>query len=384
AACGLKNVLTFKSDTGMMGGKTAHEFMLLSEGGEDSLVICESCGYRANMDVAVSEISNTEPSGLKREEVYTPGITDIAALAKFLQISERDIAKAAVFKRADTKTPVVVFLRGDLEVNEAKLRRVAGCEILPLGDDFETSLRLGFVGAIGLAKEEAEIYFDRSLEGKTGFVTGANREDYHITGVNIEECSVDSFHDLAKAREGDSCPECGSPLTVRRGIEVGNIFQLSDRYSKAMNMTYTDAENILKNPLMGCYGIGIGRLMACVIEDNHDDFGPVWPRAIAPYDLHICCLSANDEGIAGLAAELYADMNGYCGVLMDDRQVSAGVQFADADLIGAPVRVILSRRNTDNNVAEVVSRDKKNKTFVSLDTLSEFLRDLVKLGWESV
>jgi len=336
------------------------------------------------MDVALSGISPNEPSGLKREEVHTPGITDIEALAEFLNINKRDIAKATVFKRSDTEAPVIVFLRGDLEVNEAKLRRTVGCEILPLGKEDETSLCLGFIGAIGFDDGGVEVFWDRSLEGKTGFVTGANRKDYHIVGIDIDECPVSRFHDLAKAREGDTCPECRSPLSVRRGIEVGNIFQLGDRYTKAMDMTYADTENKLKHPIMGCYGIGVGRLMACVVEDNHDEFGPIWPRSIAPYDLHICRLSANDADIIEFAARLYDCLSDSCEVLMDDRPVSAGVQFADADLIGAPVRVILSRRNMDKGVAEVVSRDKKSRDFISLETLPGVLKNLVNSGWESL
>ena len=383
-ACGLKNMLVVSSDTGMMGGKTAHEFMLLSEGGEDSLVLCERCSYRSNMDVAESQLLPGEPSGMSRAEVHTPGITDIAALAAFLKISEKDVAKAAVFKRADTSAPVVVFLRGDLEVNETKLQRAAGCTILPAVPEDNLPLCLGYVGVLGIQEGEAEVYYDRSLEGMKGFVTGANKVDYHMTGVDIEECSVHRFLDLAKVREGDLCPVCSSPLTIKRGIEVGNIFQLGDRYTKAMGMTYTDEHNEQRIPLMGCYGIGVGRLLACVIEDNHDEYGPVWPRRIAPYDVHICCLSGRDMDIADYADKLYGDMSALYDVIMDDRAASAGVQFADADLIGAPIRVILSRKNMDKGVAEIVFRNSKRSNEIPLGDLKDFLKTLLESETEPV
>jgi prolyl-tRNA synthetase len=376
---GLGNVKVIKSDTGMMGGSTAHEFMYICDGGEDSIVYCESCGYAANMEVAVS----TPPAPIVGEEkeiqeVHTPGIKDIESLAEFLGVLPMQTIKAAVFARKDNNKPVVVFVRGDLEVNETKVTKVVKAEIYPLTDYSESDLDFGFIGPVGLKAEGAEVIFDKSLDGLQNMVCGANKTDYHLKNVSVPRDLKDvKFVDVASVGEGHSCSFCGNPLKITRGIEVGNIFQLGDKYTKSMNMTYLDQNGRLQTPIMGCYGIGVGRLLACIIEEHHDQYGPIWPITVAPWQVHICILNNNVEEVRNTGMDLYHKLGSKFEVVVDDRNVSAGFQLADADLIGVPVRVIVSKRNLENGEVEVVTRDKSTKVNVKLEEVEAFISDLI-------
>ncbi len=362
---GLNNVISILSDTGMMGGQKAHEFMYLSDGGEDSIVYCENCDYRSNMDVAVSHIHREESEEQEIQEVHTPGIKDIAELAKFLNVKESKTMKATVFFRKDNEKTVVAFIRGDLQVNELKLEKYLGSEVFPLTDYEGVDLAFGSIGAYNLNAKNIQVVYDKSLEGEKNLACGANKEDYHLQGISVErDLKIHEFVDIAKVNQGDTCVYCGSPLKLSRGIEVGNIFQLGTKYSKSMGMEYMDEDGKLQTPIMGCYGIGVGRLLACVIEDNHDDFGPIWPKAVAPWLVHICMLNKNE--VNDLGQEIYNDLKKDWDVLLDDRGMGAGAQFADADLLGAPVRVILSKRNVANGQVEIVTRDKSIKKLVPI------------------
>ncbi|HHU50140.1 MAG: proline--tRNA ligase [Caldicoprobacterales bacterium] len=375
---GLNNVIAIQSDTGMMGGRVAHEFMYLSDGGEDTLVYCEKCDYKSNMEVAVSEIKKQSVQEQEIKEVHTPDIKDIEKLAEFLNIDESRTMKATVFFRKDNEMPVVVFLRGDLQVNEVKLRKVLGTEVFPLNDYEGVDLCFGFIGAYNLNARNVQVIFDKSLEGEKNLVCGANKVDYHITGVSVDrDLKVDKFFDVAKVSEGDACVHCGGRLKVSRGIEIGNIFQLGTKYSESMNMHYMDEDGKLQTPIMGCYGIGVGRLLACVIEDNHDEYGPIWPKAVAPWLIHICMLNQSQEEVNDLGHRLYNELSKEWEVLLDDRGAAAGVQFADADLLGAPVRIILSKRNVANGQVEIVSRDKKIKKLVPVPDVRQAVSDVL-------
>jgi prolyl-tRNA synthetase len=369
---GLKNVMAIQSDTGMMGGRKAHEFMYLSEGGEDTIVFCENCDYKSNMEVAVSKIHKESAQEQEIQEVHTPDIKDIEKLAEFLNIKESQTMKATVFFRRDNEQPVVVFVRGDLQVNEVKLRKILGTEVFPLVDYDGIDLCFGFIGAYNLNAKNVQVMYDKSLEGEKNLACGANKTDYHLVGVSVErDLKVDRFVDVAKVSEGEACVHCGSPLKVSRGIEVGNIFQLGTKYTESMNMQYMDEDGKLQTPIMGCYGIGVGRLLACVIEDNHDEYGPIWPKAVAPYLVHICVLNQSQEEVNQLGWQLYDELREDYDVILDDRGAAAGVQFADADLLGAPVRIILSKRNAGNGQVEIVTRDKKIKKLVPVDTVRQ-------------
>jgi len=375
---GLRNVVAIESDTGMMGGQKAHEFMYLSDGGEDTIVLCDQCGYQSNMEVAVSSIQKEPCEEQPMEEVHTPGVRDIEALAEFLSVPESRTMKATVFSRRDNKIPVVVFVRGDLQVNEVKLKKILGTEVDPLTDYEGVDLCFGFIGAYHLNTEGIQVLYDKSLEGETNLACGANRKDYHIRGVSVpRDLDIREFVDVAKVKEGDACVKCGSPLKVRRGIEAGNIFQLGTKYTRSMGMQYMDENGTLQTPLMGCYGIGVGRLLSCVLEDNHDEYGPIWPKSVAPWLIHICMLNDTQEGIRELGLRLYQELGQKWDTLLDDRGAAAGVQFADADLLGAPVRIILSKRNIAKGQVEITTRDKRIKTMVPIEEVQKKVGEIL-------
>lgn len=376
---GLDNVVSVKSDSGMMGGNIAHEFMYLSNDGEDSLVMCDHCGYRSNMEVATSCIPNApECSDADIEEVYTENITDIESLCNYLSISSLSTIKAAVFLREDSHKPVVAFVRGDLQVNEAKLKKVIGTGVLPLNDCDGMDLCFGFIGPRGLETKDVEIVYDKSLENGKNMVCGANKENYHLKGISVgRDFEVPEFFDIAKVNEGDLCPICHKPLVIRRGIEVGNIFQLGDKYTKSMNMTYIDENGKSQIPIMGCYGIGVGRLLACILEEHHDQYGPIWPKSVAPWQVHICVLNNSVPEVKSVGETLYEKLSKRYEVILDDRDISAGMQFADADLLGVPIRIIVSKRNVTNAQVEIVTRDKKFKEIIAIDKVQNILEDLI-------
>lgn len=383
ARVGIPEVVPVASDTGMMGGSGAHEYMLLCDAGEDKIVTCNECNYSANMDVAVclpQEPATTNLEELK--EVHTPETKTIDALEEFLNIPRTHFAKAVVYYRIDTDETVVVFIRGDKEVNETKLRNILKVDdehLVPKTEEDNDGICYGFIGPIGLNPTvKTVIVYDKSLENEASLVAGANKTDYHMTGINIKRDIVDAkFVDVAKVSEGDICEKCGKKaLKISNGIEVGNIFKLGEKYTKAMNMSYLDENGKAKTPIMGCYGIGVGRLMASVLEAKATDKKVNWPRSIAPFDVHICALdyTKNDE-VKKEADELYNTLisKGY-DVLLDDRAKSPGVKFADADLIGATLRIVVSGRNLENGKLEVkISGDDEAK-IIDKDKIFEFMQ----------
>lgn len=361
ARAGVPEVIAVKADSGMMGGNVSHEFMMLTPIGEDSIVICPECGYRANMEAAdcIVENENQLPAA-ELTKVHTPGTKTIEALTELLKVPVQNTAKAVVYQRNKDDSFVVVFIRGDLETNDTKIKNYLGDAVHAATIDADSPVVAGFIGPVGLP-ENVTVIFDRSLKGIDYLVCGANEEDYHYTGLNVErDLGKVHYVDVAKAVDGGICPHCGKhALTISRGIEVGNIFQLGTKYTKAMNMTYTDPDGNSQYPIMGCYGIGVGRLVASVAEVRHDDYGPIWPMSIAPWQVHICCLRADNEQVKGFADGLYEELERRgVEVLYDDRDIRPGAMFSDADLLGVPVRVIVSPKNLDQQVVEVVTRDK--------------------------
>ena len=380
ARAGIPEVIAVASDSGMMGGSVSHEYMLLTEVGEDSIVICNECDYSANMEAA-ENIVNNESKGNVAELtcIETPDCKTIEDVCAFLKSDVKDSCKAVVYqKNADDKF-VVAFVRGDYEVNETKLRNLVGAEIHPAEITVDSPLVAGYIGPYGIS-EEVEVYVDLSLKGIDNLVAGANKEGYHYTGLNLDRDLADvKYEDIAKVIEGGICPCCGKPsITIKRGIEVGNIFQLGTKYTKSMNMQYVDKDGEMHNPIMGCYGIGVGRLAASICEAKHDDFGPIWPMAIAPWEVHLCCLRPDDEETKKVADKLYADlMDKGIEVIYDDREgVRPGEMFADADLIGVPIRVVVSPRNLKENKLEISTRDKSVKESVDLEDGIEFVTNL--------
>ena len=367
--CGIPEVISVESDSGMMGGRAAHEFILLSPAGEDSIVTCGSCDFKTNMEAAQSVICNQGTDGLKPlVKVFTPGTKTIADVCGFLGIPVVHSCKAVIFQKNAGDEYVAVFIRGDLDINETKLRNFLGQDIHPASITGDSEISAGFTGPLGL--KNTEILFDNSLNGINNLCCGANQIDYHFTGFNIErDIGCVEYHDFAKVTEGGICPKChNKTLSISRGIEVGNIFQLGTKYTEIMNMRYIDENGKPQHPVMGCYGIGIGRLAASVCEARHDENGPIWPLSIAPWQVHLCCLRADDAQTVNFADKLYELLlNENIEVIYDSRHVSAGVMFSDADLLGVPLRVIVSPRNIKDNLCEIVTRDKKTNMKVNSD-----------------
>ena len=385
---GIPEVVTVKSDSGMMGGSVSHEYMLLTAAGEDTIVLCKECDYRSNMEAAENTVIN-ENAGETEELtcVETPECKTIDAVCKFLHKDILASCKAVVYQKNMDDAYVVAFVRGDYEVNETKLRNLVGEEIHPAEITEDAPIVAGYIGPYGIS-DKVTYYVDLSLKGINSLVAGANKEGYHYTGLNLErDLDKVEYVDIAKVQEGGICPCCGKPsLAISRGIEVGNIFQLGTKYTRSMKMQYMDKDNKLQYPIMGCYGIGVGRLAASICEAKHDDYGPIWPITIAPWEVHLCCMRPDNEDVRKVADGIYEDLQKQgVEVIYDDRtSVRAGEMFADADLIGAPIRVVVSPRNLKNNVVEVTTRDKSVKESVALDQALEFITGLKKQMIEAI
>ena len=379
ARAGVPEVVAVASDSGMMGGKVSHEYMLLTPAGEDTIVLCRDCDYRANMEAAPCIAHGEAGETAELQKVATPGVKTIEDLCEFLKIPATSTCKAVVYQENLTDRYVVAFLRGDLDINETKLRNYLKAEIHPADITPESGLAAGFIGPKGLP-EGVKVVYDSSLEGVNWFATGANEADFHYTGFNIpREMGEVEYVDVAKAYDGGVCPVCGhKSIYTSRGIEVGNIFQLGTRYTEAMDMTYVDADGSLKHPIMGCYGIGVGRLAAAVCEAHHDDYGPIWPMSIAPWHVHLCSLRADNPEVAETSQRLYDALTKRgVEVIWDDRPVSAGVMFSDADLFGVPVRVVVSPKGLKNGTIEIASRDKSMQEKRPIDEAADFVYNYV-------
>ncbi len=381
ARTGVPEVISVQSDSGMMGGKVAHEFMLLTDVGEDTLVVCGACDYRSNMEVAECVTAKTEAGDRELTLVATPRQKTIEEVCGFLQVAPDRLCKAVIYRKNTDNGAVIVFIRGDLDVNETKLRNFLGEEIHPAESEADSAIAFGYVGPIQL-NAKATVLFDTSLMGAKNLVCGANQDGFHYTGFSIER-DLDGpvrHHDFAKAYNGGVCPKCGKPdITLKRGIEVGNIFQLGTNYTRAMDMQYTDQDGASQYPIMGCYGIGVGRLMASVCEVRHDAYGPIWPMSIAPWQVHICALRSDNGEVRTVAEELYdALLSAGVEVLYDDRPVSAGVMFSDADLLGVPLRIVASPKTIGRGVVEITKRDKTFSGDVGMRDAAETVISLVK------
>lgn len=376
---GVPEVVSVKSDSGMMGGNISHEFMLLTPVGEDSIVLCDSCDYRANMEAAenISDLARDAESAAL-EKVYTPNVHTIEDVCNFFGDETKNSCKAVVYQQNVDDKYVVLFIRGDLEVNETKLVNFLGEQVHAAVITEECGLNAGYIGPVNLkVNGDAVVLYDKSLEGRNNLTCGANEAEHHYKGLDMERDVPNAeYHDFAKIQEGGICPKCGKKtVKISRGIEVGNIFQLGTKYTKSMNMTYVDANGESQTPIMGCYGIGVGRLAASVCEAHHDEYGPIWPKAIAPWQVHLCAVRVDDEEVRAYADKLYEDLqNAGIEVIYDDRSVRAGVMFADADLLGIPLRIIVSPKNMKQGVVEVASRDKTLKTQIPLENVMEEIK----------
>jgi prolyl-tRNA synthetase len=362
----------------VMGGKVAHEFVLLCDAGEDTIFKCASCAYVANADVAVGKARQFPEPMRELQKVHTPAMKTIEELAAFLKVETRRTAKVVFYESDSEGRPVMAILRGDLAVNEAKLARLM-LKQPALAE--EATIRKagavpGFASTLGVSG--CRIIADPSATESNNLVSGANESDYHFLNWNLKRDAKDfEIADIATARQGDGCPQCAGTLSELRGIEVGNIFQLGDTYTRAMGLRYLDQDGREQAPIMGCYGIGVGRLLASVMEAHHDEYGPIWPISIAPWQAHLCVIDLKKESVARMAEQLYAGLEAAgLDVLMDDRGERPGIQFADADLLGAPLRLIVSDRNVAAGRVEWKLRGAPEQGTVPLPEAVEFAKKL--------
>lgn len=366
--CGVP-VIAVEADSGAIGGKDSQEFMFLTDVGEDEVVFCEQCHYAANVEKAGFQKRRVEPEELlPLEEVATPGVKTIENLAGYLHVPPWRTMKA-VFYNADGQ-PVFVAIRGELEVNEVKLKNLLKATDLRLMTDEEVErygLVAGAASPIGI--RGMTIVADDSVSDSPNLIGGANKPDAHLRNINYgRDWTADLVGDIARAREGDPCPRCGRPLVNRRGIEVGHVFKLGTMYSETFGAFFLDRDGTSKPCVMGCYGIGPSRLLATVIEANHDERGIIWPRTLAPYDVHLVALNVERPDVYEAAEQLYATLeaNGL-SVLYDDREESAGVKFNDADLLGMPLRATVSPRTLGQNGVELKLRREPAGTVVPFE-----------------
>jgi prolyl-tRNA synthetase len=370
ARCGLP-VLAVGADVGMMGGSGAHEFMYLTPIGEDTLVLCDACGYAQNRQVATFA-KPAPPAADARpvERVQTPGAETIARLVEQLGVDAAETGKV-VFVAATvpdtTEQPIVAVVRGDMNLNETKLANVVGARGLrPMTGEEIVSIGCvaGYASPIGVGGR-ATVVVDDLAAASPGLVMGANEAGWHLRHVAAgRDYEPDLVADIVAADDGHGCPTCAAPLRTSRGVEVGNIFKLGTRYSEALGATFLDADGTERPVVMGSYGIGIGRLLACIAEEHHDDRGLRWPAAVAPFDVHLCALGSENLELAG-ALHDEGEAAGL-DVLLDDRSERPGVQFADADLIGAPVRITVSTRSVEAGGVEATLRGGAEREIVAV------------------
>jgi prolyl-tRNA synthetase len=381
--CGLE-YRPVEADSGSIGGSYSHEFMVMAESGEDAVIFCRGCSYAANLEKA--EVRTPTPAAeraepLPLEEVHTPGVKTIEEVCAFLKVQAWEVVKTLIY--AADGIPVAVLIRGDLDVNEAKVKNYLGCDLLELADDgliqAATGSPRGFAGAVGIKRR---VIADYSLLDMANVVMGANREDWHLRHVNPgRDFVVPEYADLRVVREGDACPRCGGEIGFARGIEVGHVFKLGTKYSKAMKALYLDRDGQEKTMVMGCYGIGIGRTVAAAIEQNHDADGIVWPLPIAPYQVIITPVNVNETGLAETAEGIYRDLLEVgVDVIHDDRDERAGVKFKDADLIGIPYRITVGPKKLAEGKVEVKYRRTGDVATLPLTEVTSFILGKIQDG----
>lgn len=380
--CGLR-FRPVEADTGSIGGSFSHEFLVTADSGEDAMVYCSSCAYAANLEKAevprpaASPVEDREFQPL--EEVHTPDVRTIEEVCAFLHVTPQDVVKTLIFS-ADGKA-VAILIRGDEEVNEIKVKNYLGCAELELATDDmileATNSPRGFAGAVGV---RCRILADYSLENMKNMVMGANRQDYHIRNVNVgRDFRVNDFVDLRTVKAGDACPRCRGAIQFARGIEVGHVFKLGTKYSKAMGARYLDGSGQERTIVMGCYGIGIGRTVAASIEQNYDDKGIIWPMPLAPYQVILTPVNVKDEALLRTAEGLYRRLlSAGLDVILDDRDERAGVKFMDADLIGIPLRTTIGPKRLAEGKVEVRFRRSGDVKIVSLEEAPDFIVQAVR------
>ena len=378
-----------EADTGLIGGKYSHEFLVLADNGEETLAYCDSCDYAANYENASFKMTsdfdaasvkeNDDFSGMESiQEVHTPDIRTIEELSKFLNIKPQDIVKTMALKDEESALHFFI-LRGDRELNLAKAQKFIGKKLELVSEEDCSDISIGFLGPVML-KGQARIYGDYSIVGLKNFVAGSNKVDYHLLGVNTgKDFKIDAWSDFSYPAEGDFCMNCGNRLKYDKGIEVGHIFKLGTKYSERLQATFLDKDSQLKPFIMGCYGIGVSRMLAAAIEQCNDARGITWPKNLAPFDVELIITNASDPKLKQDSDKVYEMMlENNIDVLFDDRDLSAGFKFKDSDLIGIPVRVIMGKNYMQNNRIEIEYRDGSKKEEIPASNM-ELLLEKIKI-----
>jgi len=360
------DVLSVEADVGAMGGSESAEFMIKNEDGEDKIVMCSKCGYAANIDRAESYLPFEQNRAKKqeKEKVKTTGMTSVEEVAAFLKIQEKDVLKTMIYKTKQSKKLVMVLIRGDLEINEKKLVAALGKEVTAASEkDLEKAdLVAGYVSPINLADDEIKVVADTSVKFMSNFVAGANARDYHYKNANLSDFEVDEWSDLVQVKEGDKCKKCGSPLKIERAIELGHLFKLGTKYSEALDVKFTGLDGKEKPVLMGSYGIGLG-----------------WPMSVAPFQAYLINISDNEKS-KEIIEKVYQDLvDAGIEVLYDDRDISAGVKFGDCDLLGIPLRIVVSQKTLAKNSVEIKMRDSKKTELVETENLRQELEKIINI-----
>tara|TARA_B100000929_G_scaffold267690_1_gene236073 strand:+ start:2894 stop:4501 length:1608 start_codon:yes stop_codon:yes gene_type:complete len=370
--CGIETVIV-EADSGAIGGKDSKEFILLSDSGEDTIVMCDSCSYAANGEKSeFTKLSNPDEPETEQKEVPTPGVKTINQLCKYLSVGPEKTLKS-VFYKSDQEFLIVV-IRGDLEINEVKLKNNISAVDLRLATKQEVAqqgLISGSASPIGV--KDIKVIADDSITLGNNFLAGANKEGYHLSGINHpRDFQAEILTDIALAEDGFSCPNCTGTLHTKRGIEIGHVFKLGTRYSESMDAKFPDQDGNLQPIVMGCYGIGVGRILAGAIEQHADNKGIIFPKTIAPYEVILTSLNTDKIQVMETSENIYTEMSRTgIEVLWDDRQESAGVKFNDADLLGMPLRVVVSSRNIENNVVEIKIRNEQQGYTIPIENCIE-------------
>jgi prolyl-tRNA synthetase len=384
ARCGL-DYLAVEAESGPIGGDASHEFMIVADNGEDTVLHCKDCGYAANQEKAEVGARDCVPPDVPQQplkKVDTPHVSTIEQVSKFLCCKPQDLIKTLIYM-ADGK-PIAVLVRGDHEGNEGKIRNAASASKIELAPpeviNQVTGAPVGFSGPVGM-KINIPIFADSDVRVMVNAVTGANEADTHLTGVNLNrDFQVDCFADLRKAIDGDPCPRCSSKLSLQHAIEIGHVFKLGTKYTDALNAKFLDSNEQLKPIIMGCYGIGVNRILAALIETNHDENGIIWSMAVAPYEVLLTPVKVPDEPSMKAAITLHDELSAAgIDVLLDDRDCRAGVKFKDADLLGIPLRVVIGERGLKEGKLEIKWRWEKSAEMINLDGAAATLAGLVRI-----
>ncbi|WP_300754252.1 proline--tRNA ligase [uncultured Brachyspira sp.] len=374
------DTVSVKADSGAMGGEGSEEFMVLSEVGEETIIFCSKCDYRANVEKANVKKDDEAKSYTDKplEEVNTPDIKTINDLEKFFNTSSKNFIKSIIYKTEEGEV-ILVAIRGDLEINETKLSNALGGLDIELADEDTvkevTGARVGFASPIGL-KKKIRIFADNSIKSVADAIVGGNKDDTHIKNVNIQrDFNIDVWGDFRTAKEGDKCPECGETLYQKKGLELGHIFKLGDKYTEAFNFKVLDENNKETTPIMGCYGIGVNRALASVIEQNYDDKGIIFPISVAPYEAIVVAIDKEGEESFKKAEEIYNALNALkVETMFDDRKERLGVKLNDCDLIGIPMRIMVGKKSLQKGVVEFKLRSSSESVEVKAEDIVEYVK----------